>query len=419
MRTDFDYARELDRIDPLVSYRERFVIDGPEIYLDGNSLGRLPKAALTLAEDLISRQWGRRLIRGWNEGWIKLSERIGAKIARLIGASADEVLIADSTTVNLFKLAVAALRARPERHEVVTDDLNFPSDVHALGAAVEMAGTGQRLRIIHSQDGIDIPDEALSDAFSSDTALVALSHTTFKSGFTYDLNRVTQMAHRAGVQVLWDVSHSVGAVPLRVGEAGADFAVGCTYKYLCGGPGAPAFLYVRRDLQEVLLNPIAGWFGRDDPFGFALDYRSAAGIKRFLTGTPPVLSTALIEPGLDLLLEAGIERVREKSIKQTEFLIALWKDWLEPIGFVLKSPREASRRGSHVSLGHPEGWRIGQALIERAGIIPDFRPPDNLRLGVCPLYTTYSELLDAMSTLRQIVVDRAYEEYSAKRSGVT
>jgi kynureninase len=419
MRTDVEHARELDRSDPLRGFRERFVVDGPEIYLDGNSLGRLPMAALPMAEDLIHRQWGRRLIRGWNDGWIGLPQRVGAKIARLIGAADDEVLIADSTTVNLFKLAVAALRARPERPTVVTDDLNFPSDVHALGAALEAAGPGRQLQIVRSPDGIGVTDEALASALGPDTALLALSHTTFKSGFTYDLAAISALAHKAGALVLWDVSHSVGAMPLHLMDAGADLAVGCTYKYLCGGPGAPAFLYIRRDLQEALLNPVAGWFGRDDPFGFAIDYRPAPGLRRFLTGTPPVLSLALVEPGVDVLLEAGLDRVREKSVAQTDYLIRLWQEWLAPLAFTLKSPRDPARRGSHVALGHPEGWRISQALIEREHVIPDFRPPDNLRLGVCPLSTTYSELHTAAVALRRIVTDRVFEEYPASRDGVT
>jgi kynureninase len=249
--------------------------------------------------------------------------------------------------------------------------------------------------------------------------LLALSHTTFKSGFTYDLAAVTKLAHRAGALVLWDLSHSAGAMPICLADAGGDLAVGCTYKYLCGGPGAPAYLYVRRDLHAEFHNPVAGWFGREDPFGFAIDYQPAPGLRRFLTGTPPVLSLALVEPGVDLLLEAGLDRVRKKSVAQTEYLIGLWEELLAPLGFTLKSPLEPERRGSHVALGHPEGWRISQALIERENVIPDFRPPDNLRLGVCPLYTTYLELHAAAEALRRIVADRVFAHYPAGREGVT
>jgi kynureninase len=419
MRTDADYARDLDRGDPLAEFRDRFVIDGPEIYLDGNSLGRMPKSAIKAADDLIRRQWGQRLIRGWNDGWLELSQRIGGKIARLLGAGEDEVVVADSTTVNLFKLAVAAVRARPGRHVVVTDDLNFPSDVHALGSALKAVGPNSELRIVRSPDGIGMTEEVLAKALGADTALLMLSHTVFRSGFTYDVAAVTRLAHRAGALVLWDVSHSVGTMPLHLNAAAADLAVGCTYKYLCAGPGGPAFLYVRRELQELLQNPIAGWLGGDDPFSFSLEYRPAAGLRRFITGTPPVISLALVEPGVDEFLAAGLDSIRAKGVAQTEYLISLWEEWLAPLGFALKTPRNAGERGCHVALGHSEGWRISQALIEREQIICDFRPPDNLRLGMCPLYTTYTEIRSAAEALRRIVAERVYDQYPATRQGVT
>ena len=278
---------------------------------------------------------------------------------------------------------------------------------------------GRRLEVVRSPDGISVPEGRLAEVIDGDTALVSLSHTAFKSGFVHDLAAVTRLAHAAGAMVLWDVSHSVGAMPLTLAEAGADLAVGCTYKYLCGGPGAPAFLYVRRDLQEMLHNPVAGWFGCEGPFDFALGYRPAPGLRRFLTGTPPVLSLAAVEPGVDLLLEAGLGRVRAKSVAQTEYLVGLWEALLAPLGFTLNSPRDSDRRGSHVSLGHAEGWRINRALIDRMHVIPDFRLPDNLRFGVCPLYTTYAEIHAAVTALRRVVVERLYEQYPAERSGVT
>ena len=420
IRTDAEHARALDAADPLAAFRARFVAGEPGlIYLDGNSLGRPPRAALERLHEAAAGQWGERLIRAWNEGWLGLSERVGAKVARLLGAGEDEVIVADSTSVNLFKLAVAALRARPGRRTVVTDELNFPSDVYVLQSALEVMGPGHRLEVVRSPDGVSVPEGRLAEVIDGDTALVSLSHTAFKSGFVHDLAAVTRLAHAAGALVLWDVSHSVGAMPLALGEAGADLAVGCTYKYLCGGPGAPAFLYVRRDLPEALHNPVAGWFGRDDPFGFALDYRPAAGLRRFLTGTPPVLSLAAVEPGVDLLLEAGLGRVRAKSVAQTEYLVGLWEALLAPVGFTLNSPRDPDRRGSHVSLGHAEGWRINRALIDRLNVIPDFRLPDNLRLGVCPLYTTYAEVHAGVTALRRVVVERLYEQYPAERAGVT
>ncbi len=414
-----DHARGLDDQDELRAFRDRFVFSDPRlIYLDGNSLGRLPKAAVELSRALVEREWGERLIRSWNESWLGLPERIGGKIARLIGAGADEVIVADSTSVNLFKLALAALRVNAHRLKIVTDDLNFPSDVYVLQAVANLVGRGRTLEVVRSPDGVSMPMDRLHAAIDADTALVSLSHVSFKSGFAYDLSAVTDVAHRARAVVLWDFSHSVGVMPIDLALVGADLAVGCTYKYLNGGPGAPAFLYVRRDWQDVALNPLAGWFGHADPFDFGLDYRPAAGLRRFLTGTPPVLSLAPIEPGVDLVLEAGLDRIRAKSVRQTEFLIELWEEHLKPLGFALNSPREARRRGSHVSLGHDDAYRIDQALIHRFQIIPDFRPPDNLRLGVCPLSTTFAELHATVIALRQIVLERLYEQYPCDRRGV-
>jgi kynureninase len=409
-------ARALDEADDLAPFRERFVVDEPGlVYLDGNSLGRLPKAAAAMAETVVHYQWGERLIRSWNEGWLDLPRRIGAKIARVIGAEPDEVIVADSTSVNLFKLALAALRARPGRSTVVTDGLNFPSDLYILGSVVELAGG--RLEVAPSPDGVSVPVDALADRIDGATTLVALCHTTFKSAFIHDMAAVTELAHRSGALALWDLSHSAGAIPVALRASGADLAVGCTYKYLNGGPGAPAYLYVRRELQEELLNPVSGWLGRRDPFSFAPDYVPEEGIRRFITGTPPVLSLALIEPGVDLVLEAGLDRIRAKSVRQTELLIELWRERLRPLGFALRSPLEAERRGSHVALGHPEGLRISRALVERMSVIPDFRPPDNLRLGVCPLYTTFVEIHGAIRALETVVKRRLYEACSAASGG--
>jgi kynureninase len=418
--TDLAYARDLDARDELASFRDRFVIDEPNlIYLDGNSLGRLPKDTAARGQDLICNQWGRRLIRGWNEGWLTLAGRIGAKIARLVGADEDEVLLADSTSVNLFKLVVAALQLQPGRTRLVTDALNFPTDLYIMQAAARMAGLAYQLDVVPSSDGLTVPLDALAEAIDARTALVVLSHTTFKSGFVYDLPAITALAHDRGALMLWDLSHSAGAIPLNLRAAGADLAVGCTYKYLHGGPGAPAFLFVRQGLQASLTNPIAGWFGHHQPFNFAPAYQPAGGLRRFLSGTPAVVSLALIEPGVDLVLAGGIERIRAKAVAQTEYLAGLWESVLTPLGFLLHSPREGSRRGAHIALAHGEGWRIARALVERMDVIPDFRPPDTLRLGLSPLCTTFVEIHRAVQALRTVVVDRLFEQYSSERSGVT
>ena len=419
-RTDADYARELDREDELARFRDEFVTDDPDlIYLDGNSLGRLPKRSIARVREVVEKEWGQRLIRGWRDGWFRAPQRVGSKIAQLIGAAADEVSVSDSTSVNFFKLVVAALQARPRRTKIVTDDLNFPSDLYILQGALKLAGSEYRLEIVRSTDGLTVSNDALAKAIDDRTALVTLSHTAFKSGYVYDMPSVTDLAQRAGALMLWDLSHSVGAMPVGLNDAGADLAVGCTYKYVNGGPGAPAFLYVRRDLQESLLNPIWGWFGQKGQFDFELDYRPAPGITRFLAGTPTMLSLAAIEPGVDLLLEAGLDRLRAKSVKQTEYLIGLWEALLQPLGFTLNSPRDANRRGSHVSIGHPDGLRIDRALIEDVNVLPDFRYPDNIRLGIAPIYTSYSEIHEAVVRLCRVMNERLYEKYPTERPEVT
>lgn len=410
----------LDSQDPLARFREQFVIDDPDlIYMDGNSLGRLPKRAAQRADELVNEEWGKRLIRGWGEGWFTAPQRIGAKVAQMIGAQADEVIVTDSTSVNFFKLAVAALEAQAGRPEILTDELNFPSDIYLLQGVARLRGGNSTLTILRSHDGQTISTEAIQGALSSQTALLTLTHTAFKSGYVYDMPGITSLAHDAGALTLWDLSHSVGVMPLALNECGVDLAVGCTYKYLNGGPGAPAFLYVRRDLQEKLQSPIWGWFGQQNQFDMSLDYRSAAGVNRFLAGTPGMLSLAMVECGVDILLEAGMEPLREKSMKQTEYFIELWQEHLRPLGVTLNSPRETAQRGSHVSLGHAEGLRIDRALIEDMKVIPDFRYPDNIRFGIAPIYTTYRDIYEAVVRMKEVITRRLYEKFPAERPDVT
>ena len=418
--TDLAYAAALDARDPLAPFRDRFIVPDPAlIYLDGNSLGRLPTTTAAFAADLITHQWGAQLIRSWNAAWFTAPERIGAKIAHLLGADPDEVIVADSTSINLFKLAVAALRARPGRTRILTDDLNFPSDLYVVQGAIDLLGGMHHLEILPSPDGIHGPADRLAAACDAQTALLMLSHTAFKSGYVYDLAALTAAAHAAGMLVLWDLSHSVGAVPLDLHAAVVDLAIGCTYKYLNGGRGTPAFLYVRRELQATVGNPIPGWMGQHDVFGFAPTYQPAAGIRRFLTGTPPVLSLALVEPGVDLLLEAGMAQVHAKAVRQTAYVLELWAAVLAPLGFRLQSPRVANCRGSHVALAHREGLGIDLALINELQVVPDFRPPETIRLGIAPLYTSYQELHTAVMRLRQVVEERRYAKYGGATPVVT
>jgi kynureninase len=422
--TDLRAAQDLDAQDELRFFREEFVIEDPDlIYLDGNSLGRLPRKTVSHLQNVVERQWGERLIRSWNEGWVDLPTDLGAKIARLLGAQPEEVLVADATSINLFKLAVAALRLCPERTEIISDEFNFPSDLYIFQGIIDLLGKRHKLRLIPSRDGIHIEMEDVQAALGDDCALLSLSHVAFKSAYLYDMQRVTDMAHRAGALVLWDLSHSAGAVPIDLNGSNADLAVGCTYKYLNGGPGSPAFLYVRRDLQEKLIPPMWGWFADKSPFNFDLQFTPAPNIARFRVGTLPMLSMRAMEPGLDLHMRAGITRLRQKSVQQTEYLIHLAEQWLLPLGFSLGSPANSALRGSHVSLRHPEGYRICRALIESPSpevrVIPDFRAPDNIRLGVAPIYNTYEDINRALRRLKTIVEERIFERFSMEKLAVT
>ena len=424
MRTDLAFAKSLDAADPLANFRDYFAHpDASLVYVDGNSLGRMPYASLGLAKDLVARQWGDRLIRSWNEGWFDAPERIGAKIAGLLGAQPDEVIVADSTSVNFFKLLVAGLRYACQRDarriRILTDDLNFPSDIYVIEEAIDLLGRHHTLELLRAPDGIHGPVDALQQALRDDVALLTLSHTVFKSGYTYDMAAVTKQAHDAGALVLWDLSHSAGSVPIDLNAANADLAVGCTYKYLNGGPGAPAFLYIRRELQEQLANPIAGWMSQSNLFDFGLAHKPVSTLRRFLSGTPPVLSLALIEVGVDLLLSAGMGALRAKSVQQTEYLVSLWDAMLQPLGYTLNSPRDPAWRGSHISLGHPEGLRIDLALIRDCNVLPDFRYPDNIRIGIAPLYNTFADVHAVAAALAEVVEQGVYQKYPTEKPVVT
>jgi len=415
-----EYAQSLDQQDELASFRSRFVVEDPGlIYLDGNSLGRLPKATVDLMRNVTEHQWGGRLIRSWNEGWIEAPARIGNKIGQLLGAQPGEITIADSTTVNLYKLALAALRAQPGRHKIITDDLNFPSDLYALQGICALLGPEYHVQVLSSPDGIHGPVDTLAAAIDDDTALVTLSHVVFKSAYTYDMAAITELAHCQGALLLWDLSHAAGSVDMNLGRAHTDLAIGCTYKYLNGGPGAPAFLYVRQDLQPLLTNPIQGWMGQANMFDFGLHYARAEGLSHFLTGTPPILSTLAIEPGIELLLEAGMAQLRKKSLQQTAYFIELYDRELASLGFSLNTPRDGDLRGSHISLGHPDAWRIDQALINDMQVLPDFRKPDNIRFGITPLYTSFEEIYEAVMCTKRVVEEQLHLHYSQENAKVT
>ncbi len=402
------YAEALDSTDHLASFRDRFVQqDRDLIYLNGNSLGPLPVRTQARIAEVVDQDWGVGLVRSWDK-WIRLPAEAGDMLAEhLVGAAAGQVLVCDSVTVNLYKLTCAALGARPGRNVIITDDDNFPTDRYVLeGIAAQRE---QELRLIHTDMHAGVSEHALVDALDERTAMVCLSHVAYRSGALADMARLTDLIHASGALALWDLSHSVGAVPVELDATGADLAVGCTYKYVNAGPGAPGFVYVRESLQPQLRQPIWGWFSQRDQFAMGPRYDPAPGIDAFLTGTPNIIGTVAVEEGARLLGEAGIEQLRAKSVELTTYLIALADEWLVPLGFTLASPRDASRRGAHVTLRHDDAWQISQALI-REGVIGDFRAPDCLRLGPVPLYTTFASIWSAMDRLRDIAATKSYAD---------
>ncbi len=395
-------AAALDDADPLRAFHDRFVVAGDGlIYLDGNSLGRLPRDTPARVAEVIESQWGTRLIRAWGEGWMDLPHTLGDRLgSELLGAAPGQVAIADSTTVCFYKLAAAALSARPGRTQIITDVDNFPTDRYVLeGLARERDLT---IRWLQPDPHAGPEPSHVAELISERTALVTFSHVNYRSAFILDARAITALAHEAGALALWDLSHSAGAIPVSLDADGVDLAVGCTYKYLNGGPGAPAYLYVRAEHQGALRQPIWGWLGRRDPFEMAPGYVPGEGISAMLSGTPPVLALTAVAAGLDLVVEAGIEAIRHKSIGLTEYAIALIDDWLAPLGGSVGSPRAADRRGSHVALVHPDARTLTQRMIA-GGVIPDFRTPDVIRLGLSPLTTRFTDVYDGLERVRRLL----------------
>ena len=394
---DLEAVRAMDATDPLAHFRERFVADddGP-VYVDGNSLGRLPHATAERIKQFVE-EWGDRLVTGWPD-WIELPSRIGDAIAQhVLGARPGEVLVCDSVTVNLYKLAGAVLRQEPGPLVALEDD--FPTDRYVLEGLADQHGVELRL----------VAREELQAA-TRDARLTVASKVDYRSGEILELDATDGL-------VLWDLSHAAGAIELDL--SAQQLAVGCTYKYLDGGPGAPAFLYVREDLQAELRTPIQGWFGQRDQFAMGPRYEPAEGIDRFLAGTPPILSLVAVGAGIDLVAEAGMTAIAEKTRRLTSLFTELHEAWLAPLGFTLASPRDATTRGGHVSLAHPQGWQVCRALIERANVVPDFRRPDRIRFGFPALYTRYEDVYEAARRTKEIVESGAHEAMDAATTRVT
>jgi kynureninase len=396
-------AASFDRSDPLASFRERFALDSddPVVYLDGNSLGRLPRSTAGRLKTVVNNEWGNRLIRGWEEGWMELPLEIGDRLgAAALGAGAGQTVIGDSTTVCFYKLASAALELRPGRDEIVTDVDNFPTDRYVLEGLAQARGL--TIRWLRGDPAGGPEDRDVTPLLSERTALVTFSHVSYRSAHIADMPAITAAAHRTGALTLWDLSHSVGSVPLALDADGADLAVGCTYKYLNGGPGAPAFMYARRELHGRLRQPVWGWLGRRDPFAMDPGFEPADGIRALLSGTPPVLALNAVDEGVRLVAEAGIDAIRAKGIALTSFALELADELLAPLGVTVASPRDSRRRGAHVALAHPNAERLCAQLIA-AGVIPDFRRPDVIRFGLSPLTTRFVDVLAGVRALRALL----------------
>lgn len=403
-----DEARELDAADPLAEYRERFDLPEGIIYLDGNSLGALPKATPVRLAKVMRSEWGEQLIRSWNSAdWINMPQRVGGKIAPLVGAQPHEVIACDSTSVNLFKLIAAALQMRPGRKVILSEPGNFPTDLYVI-EGLKQQGLAERRLAARGE---------LAAALDEDVALLLLTHVHYKTGEMFDMAALTKAAHDAGALVLWDLSHSVGALPVNLNACNADFAVGCGYKYLNGGPGAPAFAFVAERHQAGLQQPLTGWMGHAVPFAFSDDYEAAPGVDRLLCGTPPILGLAALEVGVDLIAEIGVEHLRAKSRALSEFFLRCMAD--RGIDLPLVSPADSATRGSQLSFRHPEAYAICQALIAR-GVIGDFRDPEILRLGFAPAYLRFEDMAEAARHLAEVLENGEWKrEEFRERAAVT
>ncbi|NVE96055.1 kynureninase [Altererythrobacter sp. JGD-16] len=390
----------MDAADPLQHFRDEFVLRDGLIYLDGNSLGALPKATLERIQQTVLQEWGQGLITSWTEAeWIEAPRRIGDKIAQLIGAEAGEVVACDSTSVNIFKALSAALSLKSDRTVMLTEAGNFPTDGYMMQGLAKFGGAAYEFKAV--------PRDRLFDALNDDVAVLLLTHVHYKTAAMHDMAEVTRRAHDAGALVVWDLSHSTGAVEVDLNGANADFAVGCGYKYLNGGPGAPAFLYAAKRHHHA--QPIlSGWFGHARPFGFEEDYEAAAGIDRFQCGTPPILGMAALESGVDQILRADPAAVRQKSIGLVELLIKEMEPLCKEFGFDLSSPTNPTQLGSHVAYSHPNAYAMVQALKAR-DVIGDFRTPDTIRFGITPLYLRFTDMVEAARRLRLVCEQREWE----------
>lgn len=416
-------VRAMDATDPLSRFRNRFVATDPDLcYLDGNSLGRLPVDTVTALDHMVRSEWGGELVTGW-ERWLDMGQRVGDLFGQVtLGAAAGQVLATDTTSVNFYRLAVAALRDRPGRRTIVIDEANFPTDRYIIqGIARDL---GYRLVTIPNEDPTIAPferitPELLSTYLDADVALVCLQVVNYRSGARQDVRSLTELAHAHGAHLLWDAAHAVGAIDLQFDAWGVQLAVGCTYKYCNAGPGAPAWLYIAHSLQEHLEPPVDGWFAQEDQFTMGPQFNRATGMRGFQIASPSIMGLTCIEASAKIIAEAGMPAVEAKCAIGTNLMIQLFDAWLQPLGFELETPREAHLRGGHLSLTHPDAPQIAVALRALANVIPDFRKPSTLRVAISPLYNSYTEIYTGFERLRDLVASRAYTSFSTEGSRVT
>ncbi|MDB4228878.1 aminotransferase class V-fold PLP-dependent enzyme [Flavobacteriaceae bacterium] len=419
---DLSNAKLLDKKDVLSKFHSLFYHQKNEIYFDGNSLGKLPLQAQKTIEEAVQKQWGEGLIRSWNQYWLSLSSRISDKYSELLGAEKGEIIIGESTSVSLYQVTYALLKEGNFPKQLSTDILNFPTDLYVLeglGKSFEIPP----LKIISYKDEVEAEIEILKASIKNNPGIVCLSLVSYKSAYLYPMKQLNRWASKHQSIIVWDLSHAVGAVAIDLKETETIIALGCTYKYMNGGPGAPAFLYINKEWYSKLSNPIQGWFGHQHPFNFSKKYEAANSIKRFASGTPAILSLIGMEAGIDITLEAGIKLLQEKSIQQSEAFIKEVINKLVPLGFSIESPLDHRKRGSHVTISHYASWQICQALIagngEHPKIIPDFRPPHFIRFGITPLYTRFEEIKRVIEVLREIAERKLYLNFPLEKLEVT
>ena len=404
-------CRAMDARDPLAALRDQFTLPADVIYLDGNSLGATPKTAIARATEVITQEWATGLIRSWNTaGWFDLPRRLGNKLARLIGGKDNEVVVTDTTSTNLFKVMAAALRQQksdaPKRRVVVSERNNFPTDLYITQGLMELlASLGDANYELRLVDG----PQQLAVALTDDVAVVLLTHVNYQTGYMYDMVETTSQIHASGALAVWDLCHSAGAVPVDLNAANADYAVGCTYKFLNGGPGSPAFLWVNPRYQETFWQPLSGWWGHARPFAMESHYDPHAGIKRYLCGTQPMTSLALVECGLDTFAQTDMQQLRTKSLALTSLFIDLVRQECGEFPLTLNTPMDTKYRGSQVGFEHPEGYAVVQALIDR-GVIPDYREPRIMRFGFTPLYIGFEDVWNAVAILKDILVSKSWDQ---------